>query len=53
MKFDNMKVKKKKEFWKFRICDHNINFYPGSAGPNLQKFTTGRGPETGIILKAA
>ena len=30
-----------------------INFQPGSAGPNLQNFTAGRGPETGILLKAA
>ena len=53
MKFDNRKVEKVHfENLGFAITISIINFQPGSAGPNLEKFTTGRGPETGIILKA-
>ena len=37
----------------FAITISIINFQLDSAGPNLQRFTAGRGLETGIILKAA
>ena len=37
----------------FAITISMINFQRGSASSKLQKFTAGRGPETGIILKAA
>ena len=41
------------ESLEFAITVSIINFQPGAAGPSLQRFTAGRGPETGIILKAA
>ena len=54
MKFDNRKVEKvRSENLGFAITRSIVNFYRGSADPKLQKFTAGRGPETGIILKAA